>query len=117
MLGERAPIEHYDVAKWMRTVHVNVNVPFILTKSCLPLLKRSADPVILFTSSGVGKRGRAYWGAITFLVAFFLLLLLVFAAPTLACGGLIGPNGAVNLLRAALLRTGASIVVRCSPLT
>lgn len=25
--------------------------------------------------------------------------LLVFAAPTLACGGLIGPNGAVNLLR------------------
>ncbi len=25
--------------------------------------------------------------------------LLVFAGPTLACGGLIGPNGAVNLLR------------------
>lgn len=28
-----------------------------------------------------------------------LLLLLISAAPTLACGGLIGPNGAVNLLR------------------
>ena len=63
MLGERAPIEHYDVAKWMRTVHVNVNVPFILTKSCLPLLKRSADPVILFTSSGVVARPRPFWGA------------------------------------------------------
>lgn len=63
MLGERAPIEHYDVAKWMRTMHVNVNVPFILTRSCLPLLKRSADPVILFTSSGVVPRPRAFWGA------------------------------------------------------
>lgn len=63
MLGERAPIEHHDVAKWMRTMHVNVNAPFILTRSCLPLLKRSADPVILFTSSGVVPRPRAFWGS------------------------------------------------------
>lgn len=63
MLGERAPIEHYDVSKWMRTLHVNVNVPFILTRSCMPLLKRSADPVILFTSSGVVSNPRAFWGA------------------------------------------------------
>ena len=63
MLGERAPIEHYDVSKWMRTLHVNVNVPFILTRSCIPLLKRSADPVILFTSSGVVSNPRAFWGA------------------------------------------------------
>lgn len=63
MLGERAPIEHHDVAKWMRTMHVNVNVPFILTRSCLPLLRRSADPVILFTSSGVVAYPRAFWGA------------------------------------------------------
>jgi NAD(P)-dependent dehydrogenase (short-subunit alcohol dehydrogenase family) len=63
MLGERAPIEHHDVAKWMRTLHVNVNAPFILTRYCLPLLKRSADPSIVFTSSGVVPRPRAYWGA------------------------------------------------------
>lgn len=63
MLGERAPIEHYDVAKWMRTLHVNTNVPFILTQRCLPLLKLSADPSIIFTSSGVVPRPRAYWGA------------------------------------------------------
>lgn len=63
MLGERAPIEHHDVNKWMRTLHVNVNVPFILTRQCLPLLKRSADPSIVFTSSGVVARPRAYWGA------------------------------------------------------
>ncbi len=63
MLGERAPIEHHDVAKWMRTMHVNVNAPFILTRSCLPLLKRSSDPVILFTSSGVVSNPRAFWGS------------------------------------------------------
>ncbi len=63
MLGERAPIEHHDVAKWMRTMHVNVTAPFILTRYCLPLLRRSADSSIVFTSSGVVARPRAYWGA------------------------------------------------------
>ncbi|HKU14135.1 MAG TPA: YciK family oxidoreductase [Steroidobacteraceae bacterium] len=63
MLGERAPIEHHDVPKWMRTLHVNVTAPFILTRYCMPLLRRSADPSILFTSSGIVPRPRAYWGA------------------------------------------------------
>jgi NAD(P)-dependent dehydrogenase (short-subunit alcohol dehydrogenase family) len=63
MLGERAPIDHHDVPKWMRTMHVNVNAPFILTRTCLPLLRRSADARIIFTSSGVVPRPRAYWGA------------------------------------------------------
>jgi NAD(P)-dependent dehydrogenase (short-subunit alcohol dehydrogenase family) len=63
MLGERAPIEHHDPAKWMRTMHVNVNAPFILTKSCMPLLRRSSDPSIVFTSSGIVPHPRAFWGA------------------------------------------------------
>jgi NAD(P)-dependent dehydrogenase (short-subunit alcohol dehydrogenase family) len=63
ILGERAPIEHHDVPKWMRTMHVNVTAPFILTQRCIPLLKRSTDPTILFTSSGVVPSPRAYWGA------------------------------------------------------
>ena len=36
-------------------------------------------------------------------LASALLLLILAAAPTLACGGLIGPNGAVNLLRTTTL--------------
>lgn len=63
MLGERAPIEHYDAEKWLRTMHVNANVPFVLTQRCLPLLRKSSDPSIVFTSSGVVSRPRAYWGA------------------------------------------------------
>jgi NAD(P)-dependent dehydrogenase (short-subunit alcohol dehydrogenase family) len=63
MLGERAPIEHHDVPKWMRVMHVNVNAPFLLTQRCLPLLRQSNDASIVFTSSGVVARPRAYWGA------------------------------------------------------
>ena len=63
MLGERSPVEHYDVAKWMRTMHVNVNVPFVLTQCCLPLLRRSKDASIVFTSSGVVSNPRPFWGA------------------------------------------------------
>lgn len=63
MLGELTPIEHYDVQLWQRVLHVNLTAEFILTRVCLPLLRQSDDASIVFTSSGVGRRGRAYWGA------------------------------------------------------
>ena len=62
-LGELSPIEHYDVVTWLRTMHVNVNAAFILTKSLLPLLRASSDASVIFTGSGLSVRGRAYWGA------------------------------------------------------
>lgn len=62
-LGERAPIEYYDVITWLKVMHVNVNAAFILTQALLPLLKLSEDASVVFTSSGVATRGRAYWGA------------------------------------------------------
>lgn len=63
MLGQRAPIEHYDIGIWHRVMHLNLNVPFILTQVLMPALRKSPDASVLFTSSGVGKQGRAYWGA------------------------------------------------------
>lgn len=63
ILGQRTPIEQYDVGTWQLVMHVNVTAAFILTQICLPLLKRSDDASIVFTSSGVGREGRAYWGA------------------------------------------------------
>jgi len=63
MLGDRSPIEHLDVTKWMRTMHVNTTAPFVLTQRCLPLLRLSSDASIVFTSSGVVPKPRAYWGA------------------------------------------------------
>ena len=63
MLGDRFPIEQYDAAMWQQVMHVNVTSSFALTQVCLPLLKQSDDASIIFTSSGVGRRGRSFWGA------------------------------------------------------
>ncbi len=63
ILGDRSPIEHYDIGTWQRVLLVNLTAPFILTRCLLPLLRNSADASVLFTSSGVGNVGRAYWGA------------------------------------------------------
>ncbi len=63
ILGDRSPIEHYDIGVWQRVLLVNLTAPFILTRCLLPLLRKSADASVLFTTSGVGQRGRAYWGA------------------------------------------------------
>jgi len=63
ILGMLAPIEHYDVPTWCRVLHVNLTAAFALTQVLLPLLKVSRDASVLFTTSNVGRRGRAYWGA------------------------------------------------------
>ncbi len=63
ILGTLTPVEHYDVPTWCRVLHVNLTAAFAVTQVLLPALKRSDDAAILFTSSGVGRRGKAYWGA------------------------------------------------------
>jgi NAD(P)-dependent dehydrogenase (short-subunit alcohol dehydrogenase family) len=63
MLGDLSPIEQYDVPTWCRVLHVNLTAAFIVTRTLLPLLRRSEDASIVFTSSSVARRGRAYWGA------------------------------------------------------
>lgn len=63
ILGDRAPIGHYDITTWHKVMHLNLNVPFILTQMLLPVLEKSQDASVVFTSSGVGRRGRAFWGA------------------------------------------------------
>lgn len=63
ILGILSPIEDYDVPTWVKVMHVNVTAPFALTQVLLPALRASKDGSVLFLSSGVGRRGRAYWGA------------------------------------------------------
>jgi len=63
ILGDRTPIEQYDMATWAEVLHVNLTAEFALTQVLLPVLRQSDDASIIFTSSGVGSRGRAYWGA------------------------------------------------------
>ncbi len=63
ILGEMSPFEHYDLTTWQTVMHVNLTAALAMTQVLLPVLKTSADPSLIFTSSGVGRQGRAYWGA------------------------------------------------------
>jgi NAD(P)-dependent dehydrogenase (short-subunit alcohol dehydrogenase family) len=63
ILGERRPIESAGYAAWQEVMQVNVNAQFLLTRHLLPLLQAAPRASIVFTSSGVGRSGRAYWGA------------------------------------------------------
>ncbi len=63
ILGERYSIEQYDAELWQQVMNVNVTAAFALTQVCLPMLQAAPDPSVIFTSSGVGRTGKAFWGA------------------------------------------------------
>ena len=62
-LGARMMIEQYDLKLWARVMHINLTAPFLLSRACLPVLRKSTDARVVFTSTGVARKGRAYWGA------------------------------------------------------
>src|SRR5690554_3903574 len=63
ILGTRSPVELYDPDTWNKVMQVNVTAPFLLTRALIPLLRKSGDASVVFTSSGVGRKAKAYWGA------------------------------------------------------
>jgi NAD(P)-dependent dehydrogenase (short-subunit alcohol dehydrogenase family) len=63
IIGDRFAIAQYDAVQWQRVMHVNVTAAFALTQVLLPMMYQAADPSIVFTSSSVGRTGRAFWGA------------------------------------------------------
>lgn len=63
ILGSLTPMGQYDLELWGKVMQVNLNAPFVMTQTLLDLLKKSQDASVVFTSSGVGRQGRAYWGA------------------------------------------------------
>lgn len=63
LLGEVRPMDEQDPAIWQEVMQVNVNGTFFLTQALLPLLLKSDSGSLVFTSSSVGREGRANWGA------------------------------------------------------
>jgi len=62
LLGVLSPFEHIDLDSWNDIMQVNVTAQFVMTQALMPALKRAEQASILFTSSGVGRRGKAFWG-------------------------------------------------------
>lgn len=62
-LGTLTPLALYDLDTWMQVMQVNLNAPYLLTRACLGVLGKAQDASVIFTTSDVARRGRAYWGA------------------------------------------------------
>ena len=63
ILGDITPLEFYKIDQFDKVMNVNVNAQFALIKTLLPLLKKAPGGSIILTTSSVGRRGRANWGA------------------------------------------------------
>jgi len=63
LLGPRKPLDQYPLKDWRELMTVNVEAGFMLTKNLLPALREAPAASVVFTSSGVGRRGKAFWGA------------------------------------------------------
>lgn len=63
LLGSKMSIAQYPEQQWLDVMNTNVNSSFYLTKAMLPLLEASDSGRLVFTTSSVGRKGRAYWGA------------------------------------------------------
>jgi len=63
ILGEIMPLADLDPQVWQQVMKINVDATFFLTQALLPLLLKSESGSLVFTTSSVGRTGRAGWGA------------------------------------------------------
>jgi NAD(P)-dependent dehydrogenase (short-subunit alcohol dehydrogenase family) len=63
ILGDRSPVEVYNPETWNKVMQVNATAPFLLSRAMIPLLRKARAASVIFTSSGVGRKAKAYWGA------------------------------------------------------
>ena len=62
-LGKMSSIQDYDLKSWEKTLSTNLTSAFLLSKYMIPLLSNSKIPRLIFTSTSVAQKGKAYWGA------------------------------------------------------
>ena len=63
VLEKISHIESYDTKTGDKVLRINLTSSFILCKRLIPMMKASPMPRIIFTTSGVGKKAKAFWGA------------------------------------------------------
>lgn len=62
LLGVISPFDQIGEDTYDDIMQVNVKAQFLMTQAVLPLLHKSKEARIIFTSSTVGHSGRAFWG-------------------------------------------------------
>ena len=62
ILNSLNPIDHIYEDAFDKVMQVNLKATLFLTQSLLPVLKKAKNASVIFTSSSVGRKGRAFWG-------------------------------------------------------
>lgn len=63
ILAGLTPLEQHGIEQWYKIMQINLHAPFLMTQALMPALRAANSASVLFTSSSVGRQGRAYWGA------------------------------------------------------
>jgi len=63
LLGPRAALVEYPVDQWKEVIRVNLNGVFFVTQPVVRRMIAQHQGSIINVSSGVGRVGRAHWGA------------------------------------------------------
>lgn len=122
ILGDITPLELYSTDTWTQVLQVNLNAPVFLTQAMMPLLKAAPSASVVFASSSVGRKGRAFWGAYAVSKAGIESVTQIFADESEHLGTLrfnaVNPGATRTVMRAkaypaenpALLKTPEDIV-------
>ena len=63
ILGPRETIANYPETAWEEVLRVNLTGLFLMTRAVLPVMLAQKAGSIINVTSGVGRRGKARWGA------------------------------------------------------
>ncbi len=63
LLGPRVPLAEYPFSSWQEVMRVNVDAVFLITTRVLKTMIRRRQGSIINVTSGVGRVGKARWGA------------------------------------------------------
>ena len=66
LLGQRRTLAQTTLDSWQDVLQVNVTGAFLMTQALLPLLAAAQGASLVFTSSSVGRKGRAFWEPIRY---------------------------------------------------
>ena len=62
VLGQLSAFVDIPEQEWLDVMHINVNGTALMTQKLIPVLRLAPAASVVFTTSSVGRKGRAFWG-------------------------------------------------------
>ena len=62
VLGHLSAFKDIGEDEWRDVMQINVNGTIFMTQALIPVLEKAPHASVVFTTSSVGRKGRAFWG-------------------------------------------------------